>query len=95
MCSIPADYHGSCGRFTSAELSQVRQLVIGSRAVNILLVRYLLGFGKVSHYVGYNAMEDFFPKYSMKPNPQCDNSHCIKRQLLYQVIFHPYGMNKC
>lgn len=48
-------------------------------------LRYLLEFGKVSDYVGYNAMEDFFPSYSMKPNPQCDNSECVKKQAIYQV----------
>lgn len=42
--------------------------------------RYLLGFGRVSQYVGYNAMDDFFPSMAMKPNPQCCNSHCRLRQ---------------
>ena len=47
--------------------------------------RYLLGFGKVSEYVGYNAMSDYFPSMSMKPNPQCDSSHCRQRQAEYQA----------
>ena len=47
--------------------------------------RYLLGFGEVSYYLGYNAMQDFFPKMSLKPNPQCDDSHCRKQQEEYQV----------
>ena len=50
------------------------------------LFRYLLKFGKVSHYVGYNAMSDFFPSWSMKPNPQCDNHHCRLRQQEHQVL---------
>ena len=25
-------------------------------------------------------MDDFFPKYSMKPNPDCDEYHCLKNQ---------------
>merc|ERR1712126_452693 len=29
---------------------------------------------------GYNAMLDFFPTMSMKPNPHCDEYHCLKRQ---------------
>ena len=48
-------------------------------------LRYLLSFGKVSDYVGYNAMSDYFPSMSMKPNPQCDSSHCCKRQAEYQA----------
>ena len=32
-------------------------------------LKYLLDFGEVSHYLGYSALMDFFPKYSMKPNP--------------------------
>ena len=46
----------------------------------VCLNRYLLGFGRVSQYVGYNAMDDFFPSMSMKPNPQCSNSHCRQKQ---------------
>lgn len=44
------------------------------------LCRYLLEFGRVSQYVGYNAMDDFFPSMAMKPNPQCSSSHCRSRQ---------------
>jgi hypothetical protein len=47
--------------------------------------RTLLSFGEVSHYLGYNAMRDFFPRYTMKPNPQCENKCCIKAQQAYQV----------
>ena len=47
--------------------------------------RYLLGFGDVSFYVGYNALQDFFPKMAMKPNPACDDRHCMKRQAEYKV----------
>lgn len=50
-----------------------------------LFSRYLLGFGTVSQYVGYNALNDFFPSLNMKPNPQCDNNHCCLRQKEYQV----------
>ena len=25
-------------------------------------------------------MNDYFPTMSMKPNPQCDSKHCVKRQ---------------
>ncbi len=43
-------------------------------------VRYLLKFGQVSHYLGYNAMQDFFPTMMMKPNDGCDDYHCRLRQ---------------
>merc|ERR1712168_1794390 len=33
-----------------------------------------------SHYLGYNAMEDFFPSMSLKPNPGCDDANCVKKQ---------------
>ena len=39
----------------------------------------------MSEYVGYNAMSDYFPSMSMKPNPQCDSSHCRQRQVEYQA----------
>ena len=43
-------------------------------------LKYLLGFGKVSYYLGYAAITDFFPSMEMKPNPQCTDSYCRKRQ---------------
>ena len=30
-------------------------------------------------------MKDFFPTLDMKPNPNCDNKWCVKRQADYQV----------
>ncbi|KAK3083251.1 hypothetical protein FSP39_017694 [Pinctada imbricata] len=45
---------------------------------------YLLKFGQVTYYLGYNALQDFFPSMAMKPNPQCDDLHCLKRQAEYQ-----------
>jgi ubiquitin-like modifier-activating enzyme 5 len=48
-------------------------------------LKYLLGFGEVSYYLGYNAMTDYFPRYAMKPNAECDNKDCVKRQGEYKV----------
>lgn len=57
--------------------------------LNICVIcRYLLGFGNVTYYLGYNALEDFFPIMSMKPNPHCDDKDCIKQQKIYQVSVH-------
>ena len=47
--------------------------------------RFLLGFGETSFYVGYNALQDFFPKMMMRPNPACDDYRCVKRQKEFQV----------
>jgi ubiquitin-like modifier-activating enzyme 5 len=41
-------------------------------------LKRLLGFGSVSNFVGYDALNDFFPRYSLRPNPECDNAHCRK-----------------
>ena len=47
--------------------------------------RYLLKFGSVSYYLGYNAMQDFFPSMTLKPNPACEEMICHQRQREYQV----------
>ena len=46
--------------------------------------RYLLGFGTVSAYLGYNALKDFFPTYELKPNPTCSNAMCVSQQAAYR-----------
>ena len=38
----------------------------------------------MSDYLGYSAMTDFFPRMSMKANPDCDEYHCVKKQKLFQ-----------
>jgi len=43
-------------------------------------LKYLLEFGQLSYVLGYNARKDFFQNYMIKPNPECKDSHCIKRQ---------------
>lgn len=54
----------------------------------ICFSRFLLNFGTVSFYLGYNAMQDFFPTMSMKPNPQCDDRNCRKQQEEYKVYIN-------
>merc|ERR1712232_1141002 len=44
-------------------------------------LKYLLKFGTVSNFLGYDALGDFFPTYTMSPNPECCNRHCRQRQL--------------
>eukprot|EP00092_Neocalanus_flemingeri_P038551 GFUD01041979.1.p1 GENE.GFUD01041979.1~~GFUD01041979.1.p1 ORF type:complete len:393 (+),score=123.66 GFUD01041979.1:304-1482(+) len=62
----------------AASLPTTMGIVAGFLVQNTL--KYLLKFGTVSHYLGYNAMLDFFPTMSMKPNPGCDEYYCRKRQ---------------
>lgn len=45
-------------------------------------LKLLLGFGEVSDYLGYSAMKDFFPTMTLKPNPGCSDSWCVKRQVV-------------
>lgn len=53
--------------------------IVAGMLVQATLKR-LLGFGHVSDYLGYSAMKDFFPTMTLKPNPACDDSWCVKRQ---------------
>ncbi|XP_063726670.1 ubiquitin-like modifier-activating enzyme 5 [Symsagittifera roscoffensis] len=62
----------------AASLPTTMAVVAGFLIQNTL--KYLLGFGQVSDYLGYNALSDFFPTMSLKPNEQCDDCHCRKRQ---------------
>lgn len=38
----------------------------------------------MSHYLGYNAINDYFPRMKLQPNPQCDDRNCIRRQNEYK-----------
>ena len=62
----------------AASLPTTMGIVAGFLVQNTL--KHLLKFGQVSHYLGYNAMLDFFPTMSMKPNPNCDEYQCLKLQ---------------
>lgn len=68
----------------AASLPTTMGIVAGFLVQNAL--KFLLKFGKVSHYLGYNAMEDFFPTMTLKPNPNCDDAHCKQRQKEYLAI---------
>lgn len=62
----------------AASLPTTMGIVAGMLVQNTL--KYLLSFGTVSDYLGYNALIDFFPKMSLKPNPTCDDRFCVQRQ---------------
>ncbi|KAJ3675772.1 hypothetical protein LUZ60_004814 [Juncus effusus] len=65
----------------AASLPTTMGVVAGLLVQNTL--KYLLNFGQVSPYLGYNSLKDFFPTMEMKPNPQCSNSACVARQKEY------------
>lgn len=48
-------------------------------------LKYLLKFGKVSRYLGYNALLDFFPTMTLKPNEDCADNFCCKRQKEFKI----------
>ncbi len=62
----------------AASLPTTMGIVAGFLVQNTL--KHLLNFGTVTYYLGYNAMQDFFPQMTLKPNPQCDDRHCQKQQ---------------
>jgi ubiquitin-like modifier-activating enzyme 5 len=43
-------------------------------------LKYLLNFGEVSDHLGYSAITDFFPKETIKPNPECKQERCLHLQ---------------
>lgn len=62
----------------AASLPTTMGIVAGLLVQNTL--KYLLQFGTVTPYLGYNALDDFFPTYPMKANPECGDSFCRRRQ---------------
>ncbi|KAF7213378.1 ubiquitin-like modifier-activating enzyme 5 isoform X1 [Nothobranchius furzeri] len=66
----------------AASLPTTMGVVAGLLVQNVL--KYLLRFGTVSYYLGYNAMQDFFPAMTMKANPQCNDRHCRRQQEEYK-----------
>eukprot|EP00794_Sanderia_malayensis_P019797 gene19797-21738_t len=66
----------------AASLPTTMGIVAGLLVQNTL--KYLLNFGTVTFYLGYNAMQDFFPQMTLKPNPQCEDKNCRKQQEVYK-----------
>ncbi|XP_078046059.1 ubiquitin-like activating enzyme 5 [Augochlora pura] len=65
----------------AASLPTTMGIVAGFLVQNAL--KYLLNFGEVSYYLGYNAMQDFFSKMTLRPNTNCDDRYCKERQQEY------------
>lgn len=51
-------------------------IVAGFLSQNVL--KFLLKFGEVSAYVGYNALSDFFPRDVLRPSPDCADPDCLR-----------------
>ncbi|XP_054479006.1 ubiquitin-like modifier-activating enzyme 5 [Anoplopoma fimbria] len=66
----------------AASLPTTMGVVAGLLVQNVL--KFLLKFGTVSYYLGYNAMQDFFPTMAMKANPQCNDRYCRTQQEEYK-----------
>eukprot|EP00667_Euglena_gracilis_P014274 EG_transcript_14769 len=62
----------------AASLPTTMGIVAGLLAQNAL--KYLLGFGEVTRYLGYDALQDYFPTLPLKVNPHCTNEWCRRRQ---------------
>lgn len=67
----------------AASLPTTMGIVAGFLVQNAL--KYLLKFGKVSNYLGYNALLDYFPTMTLRPNDSCADSFCVKRQKEFQI----------
>ncbi|KAF4361626.1 hypothetical protein F8388_007642 [Cannabis sativa] len=68
----------------AASLPTTMGVIAGLLVQNTL--KFLLNFGLVSPYLGYNSLKDFFPTMEMKPNPQCSNGACMERQKEYLIL---------
>ena len=67
----------------AASLPTTMGLVAALLAQNTL--KFLLGFGKPSYYLGYKAMTDHFPTMVMRPSLECPNKRCRNWQQVYKV----------
>ena len=66
----------------AASLPTTMGIVAGFLVQNAL--KYLLKFGQVTKYLGYNALLDYFPTMTLLPNETCGDSFCVKRQKEYK-----------
>eukprot|EP00474_Spongospora_subterranea_P009577 CRZ10035.1 hypothetical protein [Spongospora subterranea] len=71
----------------AASLPTTMGLIAAMLVQNVL--KYCLGFGKVSYYLGYNAMCDYFPSWPMRPNPSCNSAKCVSLQHVYKDWVEP------
>ncbi|KAL3318277.1 Ubiquitin-like modifier-activating enzyme 5 [Cichlidogyrus casuarinus] len=65
---------GVCAASLPTTMAMVSSLLVQNT------LKWLLEFGHVSSYVGYNALRDHFHHQDLKPNPECDDKFCRQRQ---------------
>ncbi|KAL5369246.1 ThiF/moeB-like protein [Cryptosporidium parvum] len=65
-------------RTCAASLSTTTSVIAGILVNNIL--KYFLGFGENSNFLGYHMIDDYFPRYSIIPNKECIDKWCRLRQ---------------
>lgn len=98
MCCKFTNHNGCCCRIACSKYIKVIYATIFwflfFNTYDIL--RKLLSFGKISWYLGYNALVDFFPSMMIKPNPNCTDNFCMKRQEEFnnRVIEEPVCSNE-
>jgi len=68
----------------AASLPTTMGIIAGFLSQTVL--KYLLEFGEVSQFLGYNAFTDFFPRYPLSPNPECTDKKCKELQKKYAGI---------
>ncbi len=68
----------------AASLPTTMGLVAAMLVQNAL--KYLLSFGQVSYYLGYNAMNNFFPSDMIRCNKECTNNACRRQQTKWDLV---------
>ena len=71
----------------TASLPTTMGIVAGLLAQNVL--KALLHFGQVSYYLGYSALNNFFPTDVLRPSKDCANPDCRRRQEEYAGKWSP------
>jgi len=66
----------------AASLPTTMGIVAGFLVQNAL--KFMLGFGETSTYLGYLALKDHFPAMVLRPNPECTSYWCRKQQAAYK-----------
>jgi ubiquitin-like modifier-activating enzyme 5 len=66
----------------AASLPTTMGVIAGLLVQNAL--KFLLGFGEVTHYLGYSSKTDFLPNYKIQPNPDCPSRFCLQLQDFYK-----------
>ncbi|KAF7459357.1 ubiquitin-like modifier-activating enzyme 5 [Cryptosporidium felis] len=65
-------------RTCAASLATTTSIISGLLVNNIL--KYFLKVGEKSHFLGYHMLDDYFPRYSIMPNKDCNDKWCLQRQ---------------